>query len=160
MKCLTMSLKANALAKAQETYARKFGEGPPEYPEGARWGGCDELARLLRAAVGRNAPLGTSETGAKLLGLRVEYAARFGVDPCGTLPWRGSGERVLLRRIALLERSLEENARRLVLESADFEGFDEPFLDELVTEEFENVKLDAGGRPIPPKDGNGARENE
>lgn len=160
MKCLTMALKANALAKAEETYVRKFGEEPPEYPEGAKWGGCDELARLLRSAVGRNAPLRRSENGTRLHGLRAEYAARFGVDPCGTMPWRGSGERGLQRHIALLESSLVENARRLVLETDDFDRFDDPFLDELVTEEFENVRLDAGGRPIPPEDVTGAGENE
>lgn len=111
---------------------------------------ANALARLLGAAIGRNSPLRTSETGTNLLGLRAAYAARFGVEPVISLPWYGTGERGLLRLIRLLERSLEENERRLVLESADFDGFDEPFLDGLGADEFENVKLDAAGRPIPP----------
>lgn len=109
MRCMTLALKANALAKAEETYVRKFGEAPPEYPEGARWGGCDELAKLLSAAIGRNLPLRTSEIGANLLRLRATYAARFGVDPVGCLPWCGNGERGLLRLARLLERSIKEN---------------------------------------------------
>lgn len=150
MRCLTPVFLAGELAKAKETYVRKFGEEPPEHPEGARWGGSDERARLLRAAIGRNSPLRTSETGTRLLGLRGEYATRFGVEPCGTMPWNGNGERCLLRLAELFEKSLGDNARRLVLETDELDRFDEAFLDGLGSDEFEDLKLDEAGRPVPP----------
>lgn len=35
MRCLTATLKAHGLTCAKEAYVRKFGEEPPEYPEGS-----------------------------------------------------------------------------------------------------------------------------
>lgn len=47
-----------------------------------------------------------------------------------------------------------------MLESTDFDKFGAPFLEELGADEFENVKLDAAGNPMPPGIGAEREGNE
>ena len=150
MKCLTARIKANEFARAEEAYVRKFGIEPPEFPDGLIRFGTDQLAKLYRVAISKDQPLQNSEIGKQIQSLRGEYAKRFGVVPVTCGIWYGFGPSGPVSQLRLLEKALADGARRLLLETEDFEGFDQPFLNDLENDEFLDVRLDSSGNPIPP----------
>lgn len=150
MRCLTARVKANELSRAEDAYVRKFGVEPPEFPDGLIRCGTDQLAKLYRMAISRNQPLQNSEIGKQIQILRGEYAKRFAVEPVSCGIWYGFGSSGPVSQLRLLEKALADGSRRLLLETVDFGGFEQPFLNDLENEEFLDVRLDDTGHPIPP----------
>ncbi len=125
MICMTQRIALRASEDADKAYSEAFGVEPPIHIQGCRFGGVHERTRLVQRAARSGVPLRESELGNQLARLEEEYARCLGGTPQEGPLWHRDGEESLAERIAILEDSLRQGKRRLMVEYGFGEDFPE-----------------------------------